>query len=127
MIETEPTRPLLSIRTAFYLSDLSQPGRGNFFCIPGSHTTSRLRRPQDLSVDFEQPEGAIEVCANQGDALLFDRRLYHSRSDNYSDIVRRCLFIGWTYRWIAPHEDRRTSTRRRASSRSAAELLLPLG
>jgi ectoine hydroxylase len=105
-VETEPTRPLLSIRTAFYLSDLSQPGRGNFMCIPGSHKTSRLARPQDLTDGFGQPDGAIEVCANPGDVLLFDRRLYHARSDNYSDIVRRCLFIGWTYRWIAPHEDR---------------------
>ena len=41
-----------------------------------------------------------------GDVVLFDRRLYHGRADNYSDITRRCLFIGWTYRWIAPHEDR---------------------
>ncbi|HTU72955.1 MAG TPA: phytanoyl-CoA dioxygenase family protein [Trebonia sp.] len=105
-IETEPIRPLLSIRTAFYLSDLSQPGRGNFMCVPGSHRTSRLARPQDLSADFEQPQGAIEVCASPGDVVLFDRRLYHGRSDNYSDIVRRCLFIGWTFRWIAPHEDR---------------------
>jgi len=105
-IETGPVRPLLSIRTAFYLSDLSRAGRGNFMCIPGSHKTSALARPQDLSADFEQPAGAIELCANQGDVVLFDRRLYHGRSDNYSDIVRRCLFIGWTYRWIAPHEDR---------------------
>ncbi|HUN30681.1 MAG TPA: phytanoyl-CoA dioxygenase family protein [Trebonia sp.] len=105
-IETEPARPLLSIRTAFYLSDLSRPGRGNLLCIPGSHKTSRLPRPSDLSADFEQPAGAIEICAGPGDVLLFDRRLYHARSDNYSDIVRRCLFIGWTYRWIAPHEDR---------------------
>jgi ectoine hydroxylase-related dioxygenase (phytanoyl-CoA dioxygenase family) len=105
-IETEPTRPLLSIRTAFYLSDLSEPGRGNFMCIPGSHKTSRLHRPEDLTTDFEQPEGAIEVCASKGDVMLFDRRLYHARSDNYSRITRRCLFIGWTYRWIAPHEPR---------------------
>jgi ectoine hydroxylase len=105
-IETEPVRPLLSIRTAFYLSDLSEPGHGNFMCIPGSHKTSRLARPADLSSDFEHPEGAIEVRANKGDVVLFDRRLYHGRSDNYSDIARRCLFIGWTYRWIAPHEDR---------------------
>jgi hypothetical protein len=105
-IETEPVRPLLSIRTAFYLSDLSEPGRGNFMCIPGSHKTSRLHRPEDLTVDFEQPPGAIEVRANRGDAVLFDRRLYHGRSDNYSAITRRCLFIGWTYRWIAPHEAR---------------------
>jgi ectoine hydroxylase len=105
-IETEPVRPLLSVRTAFYLSDLSEPGRGNFMCIPGSHKTSRLHRPWDLNADFEQPTGAIEVCVGQGDAVLFDRRLYHGRSDNYSNITRRCLFIGWTYRWIAPHEDR---------------------
>jgi ectoine hydroxylase-related dioxygenase (phytanoyl-CoA dioxygenase family) len=105
-IETGPQRPLLSIRTTFYLSDLSEPGRGNFMCIPGSHKTSRLPRPEDLTADFEQPQGAIEVCAGQGDVVLFDRRLYHGRSDNYSDITRRCLFIGWTYRWIAPHEAR---------------------
>ena len=105
-IETEPVRPLLSIRTAYYLSDLSEPGRGNFMCIPGSHKSSRLDRPEDLTEDFEQPQGAIEVCAHKGDVVLFDRRLYHGRSDNYSDITRRCLFIGWTYRWIAPHEDR---------------------
>ncbi|HEV2636638.1 MAG TPA: phytanoyl-CoA dioxygenase family protein [Actinocrinis sp.] len=105
-IETGPERPLLSVRTAFYLSDLSEPGRGNFMCIPGSHKTSFLRRPDDLTVDFDHPEGAIEVCANKGDVVLFDRRIYHGRSDNYSEITRRCLFVGWTYRWIAPHEDR---------------------
>jgi ectoine hydroxylase-related dioxygenase (phytanoyl-CoA dioxygenase family) len=99
-------RPLLSIRTAFYLSDLSEPGRGNFMCIPGSHKTSQLHRPEDLTGDFDQPPGATEVCASKGDVVLFDRRLYHGRSDNYSDITRRCLFIGWTYRWIAPHEAR---------------------
>jgi ectoine hydroxylase len=105
-IETGPVRPLLSVRTAYYLSDLSRPGRGNFMCIPGSHKTSWLPRPRDLTADFEHPQGAIEICANPGDVLLFDRRLYHARSDNYSGITRRCLFIGWTYRWIAPHEDR---------------------
>jgi ectoine hydroxylase len=105
-VETGPVRPLLSIRTAYYLSDLSQPGRGNFMCIPGSHKTSRLCRPAGLTKGFEQPRGAIEVRAGQGDVVLFDRRLYHARSDNCSGITRRCLFIGWTYRWIAPHEDR---------------------
>jgi ectoine hydroxylase len=105
-IETEPVRPMLSIRTAYYLSDQSEPGRGNFLCIPGSHRTTRLQRPEDLAKGFEQPQGAIEVCVNKGDVVVFDRRLYHGRSDNYCNIIRRCLFIGWTYRWIAPHEDR---------------------
>lgn len=105
-IETEPQRPLLSIRTAFWLSDVSQPGRGNFMCIPGSHHTSRLPRPDQPQLGFEDPAGAIEVCPNRGDVVVFDRRLYHARSDNNSQTTRRALFIGWTYRWIAPHEDR---------------------
>lgn len=105
-VETEPVRPLLSIRTSFWLSDASQPGRGNFMCIPGSHRTSRLPRPQHPELGFEDPAGAVEICPNRGDVVLFDRRLYHGRSDNYSPITRRVLFIGWTYRWIAPHEDR---------------------
>jgi ectoine hydroxylase len=97
---------MLSIRTAFWLSDVSEPGRGNFMCIPGTHKTSRLPRPEDLTLDFEHPEGAIEVCPNKGDVVIFDRRIYHGRSDNYSELTRRAMFIGWTYRWIAPHEDR---------------------
>ncbi|HZU56288.1 MAG TPA: phytanoyl-CoA dioxygenase family protein [Actinocrinis sp.] len=105
-IETEPVRPLLSIRTSFWLSDASQPGRGNFMCIPGTHKTSRLPRPENPELGFEDPEGAIEVCPNRGDVVIFDRRIYHGRSDNYSQITRRVLFVGWTYRWIAPHEDR---------------------
>jgi ectoine hydroxylase len=60
-IETEPVRPLLSIRTAFYLSDLSEPGRGNFMCIPGSHKTSRLHRPEGLTADFDTVEKQIEM------------------------------------------------------------------
>ena len=75
-VETEPQRPLLSMRTSFWLSDASQPGRGNFTCIPGSHRTSKLPRPERPELGFEDPAGAIEVCPNRSD------------------------------RWIAPHEDR---------------------
>ncbi|HEV2347519.1 MAG TPA: phytanoyl-CoA dioxygenase family protein [Actinocrinis sp.] len=105
-VETEPVRPLLSIRTSYWLSDASEPGRGNFMCVPGSHRTSRLPRPGHPELGFEDPKGAVQVCPNRGDVVIFDRRLYHGRSDNYSQITRRVLFVGWTYRWIAPHEDR---------------------
>jgi ectoine hydroxylase-related dioxygenase (phytanoyl-CoA dioxygenase family) len=105
-IETEPVRPRLSIRTAFFLSDASRPGRGNLACVPGSHLTSRLPRPLNPEEGFSDPAGATEICANRGDVVLFDRWLYHARTDNYSAITRKALFVGWTYRWIAPHEDR---------------------
>ena len=105
-IETEPERPLLSLRTAFFLSDNSKPGRGNLACIPGTHKTSRLSRPADPARGFEDPPGTVEIRPGRGDVVVFDRRLYHGRTDNHSEITRKALFIGWTYRWIAPHEDR---------------------
>jgi ectoine hydroxylase len=104
-IETEPVRPMLSVRTAYFLSDVSQPGRGNLAVIPGSHKTSRLPRPEHPELGFDDPEGAVEVRANAGDCVFFDRRIYHGRTDNHSDITRRALFIGYTYRWIREHED----------------------
>jgi hypothetical protein len=41
------------------------------------------------------------VTANAGDAVLFDRRLWHARSDNYSPYTRKAMFFGYTFRWIA--------------------------
>jgi ectoine hydroxylase len=104
-IETEPTRPRLSVKLAYWLSDVSQPGRGNFMVVPGSHVRNRIPRPEHPELGFENPPGAIQVTANPGDAVLFDRRLWHSRSDNLSDITRKAFFTGYTYRWIRTRDD----------------------
>lgn len=100
-IETEPTRPRLSVKVAYFLSDLSQPGRGNLKVLPGSHRRNRLPR----RADGRDPDGAVELCVKPGSAVIFDRRLWHSRSDNYSDITRKALFVAYTYRWIRPRDD----------------------
>ncbi|GAB3909329.1 hypothetical protein GCM10029964_110710 [Kibdelosporangium lantanae] len=42
---------------------------------------------------------------NPGDVLFFDRRLWHARSDNYSDFTRKVVFVGYTYRWIAIRDE----------------------
>jgi hypothetical protein len=104
-IETEPVRPRLSVKLAYWLSDVSEPGRGNFMVIPGSHLRNRIPRPEHPELGFEQPEGAIQITANPGDAVLFDRRLWHSRSDNLSQITRNAFFTGYTYRWIRARDD----------------------
>ena len=51
------------------------------------------------------PEGTVEITANPGDAFIFDRRQWHSRSTNLSTVTRKMLFIGYTYRWIRPLDD----------------------
>jgi ectoine hydroxylase len=103
-IETDP-RPRLSVKLAYWLSDVSEPGRGNFKVVPGSHMTNWIAGPPRRDVEWPDPEGAIEVTANPGDVVFFDRRLWHARSDNYSDYTRKAMFFGYTLRWIAIRDD----------------------
>ena len=54
---------------------------------------------------FDPPAGAVPVLASAGDAFIFDRRLWHSRSDNLSQHTRRVIFLAYSYRWIRPRDD----------------------
>jgi len=99
-IEADP-RPRLSVKLAFWLSDVSQPGRGNLKVWPGSHLRNRIDGPPRRDIAWPDPDGAIEVCAKPGDAVFFDRRLWHARSGNYSQVTRKVMFFGYTFRWIA--------------------------
>lgn len=100
-IESHP-RPRLSLKVAYFLSDISEPGRGNFWVLPGSHRQDTLERP---AAGVGQPEGAIPVCVKPGAAVFFDRRLWHTASPNWSDITRKVLFYGYGYRWIRTKDD----------------------
>jgi ectoine hydroxylase-related dioxygenase (phytanoyl-CoA dioxygenase family) len=96
-LESDP-RPRLSLKVAYWLSDVSEPGRGNMLVVPGSHERNTLPRS-------EPPAGAMPVLASPGDALIFDRRLWHSRSENTSPHTRKAVFLAYTYRWIQPRDD----------------------
>lgn len=90
--------PLLSIKVGFYLSDLTETGRGQTYVIAGSHKTDQATPKSD-----DLPETARAVCVAPGSALLFDRRMIHSiRSENSSDITRKAVFIQYAYRWMGP-------------------------
>ena len=100
-METHP-RPRLSLKVAYFLSDTSAPGRGNFWVIPGSHLSDELPRPPDGA---GQPAGAVPVLAEPGSAVFFDRRLWHTASPNWSDVTRKILFYGYGYRWLRTKDD----------------------
>jgi ectoine hydroxylase len=103
-VETDP-RPRLSVKLAYWLSDVSEPGRGNFKVVPGSHLANWISGPPRRDVAWPDPDGAIEVTADPGDVVVFDRRLWHARSDNYSLYTRRAMFFGYTYRWVAMRDE----------------------
>lgn len=99
-IESDP-RPRLSLKIGYYLSDISQPGRGNTLVVPGSHLENALECPQDGQ---SNPAGAIPICASAGSAVLIDRRIWHSRSANRSDMIRKVIWMGYSYRWLKPKD-----------------------
>jgi ectoine hydroxylase len=103
-LETDP-RPRMSVKLAFWLSDVSEPGRGNLTVVPGSHRTNWLPGPPRRDVLWPPPKDATPVQVNPGDVVLFDRRLWHARSDNRSTVVRKVVFFGYTYRWVAGRDD----------------------
>lgn len=98
-LETNP-QPMISLKVAFFLSDTSELGRANLYVIPGSHLVNALDHPE-----AGLPEGAIAVRAKAGDAVFFDRRIWHASSPNSSDITRKVLFYGYSYRWLRPRDD----------------------
>ena len=99
-LETDP-RPMISLKVAFFLTDVSQVGRGNFYVIPGSQLWSEF--PGESRKQL--PEGAVPVFVPPGAAVFFDRRVWHSPSANYWHQPRRVLFYGYSYRWLRPRDD----------------------
>lgn len=95
---TEP-HPRILLKVAYFLSDQSEPGRGNTQVVPGSN---RLTGPLAWEPGAAHPYGAIEVLGEPGDAFLFEQRTYHAVGPNHSDITRKSLFMGYGFRWVYP-------------------------
>jgi ectoine hydroxylase-related dioxygenase (phytanoyl-CoA dioxygenase family) len=100
-LEGDP-KPRVSLKIGFFLTDTRAPGRGNFYVVPGSHLRNALKFPADELAD---PEKAFPLQVPAGTAVFFDRRIWHSASPNHSDITRKVLFYGYSYRWLRPRDD----------------------
>lgn len=111
--------PLLSVKIGFYLTDLSEPGRGETYFVRDSHVTGeKTPGPQEL------PETAFPMLVSPGSAVLFDRRLIHSiRSANRSNLDRRVVFTQYAYRWMAAVDDMHVRRLRRKCNPVQQQLL----
>lgn len=95
--EMERPHPRLSLKISFWMSDTTIPDCGAMRIVPGSHKLDG--RPPQADADGD-PDGAIDVKVKPGAAVLFDRRLWHSRGHNYSETTRKVFFLGYSYRWL---------------------------
>lgn len=100
-IECHP-RPRLSLKVGFYLTDAAEPDRGNTLVLPGSHLQDDLDCPNDGT---SCPEGTVPLLLEAGDAVLLDRRVWHSRSPNWRGPTRKVIWLGYAYRWLKPKDD----------------------
>ena len=100
-IETSP-RPRISLKVGFFITDVSTEGKGNFHVVPGSHLRNRLDLPEDAD---QNPDGMTPVLVDPGDAVFFDRRLWHAAGINRSTLTRKALFYGYSYRWLKPRDN----------------------
>jgi hypothetical protein len=100
-LETTP-RPRISLKVGYFLTDTTEIGRANFYVVPGSHLKNELELPADGTSD---PDGTMAVQAAPGDAVFFDRRLWHAASPNFTDVSRKVLFYGYSYRWLRPRDN----------------------
>ena len=95
--EMERPHPRLSLKVSYWLTDVTHRDNGAMRLIPGSHKLDTLPPRSDPDDD---PEGAMDLLVKRGTAVLFDRRMWHSRGWNFSDVTRKVLFMGYSYRWL---------------------------
>ncbi|MCQ6557782.1 phytanoyl-CoA dioxygenase family protein [Paenibacillus mendelii] len=91
--------PLFYMKALYFLSDMSQPGRGNTRVMPKSHKIPHYH--PGFSGSDPQTEG-VDVCGKPGDVCLFAQNLWHAPTHNYSEFTRRQLFMGYGYLWLRP-------------------------
>ncbi len=97
--EMERPHPRLSLKVSYWLTDVTDRDNGAMRLIPGSHKLDTRPPNRDNDPDGD-PEGAIDLLVKRGTAVLFDRRMWHSRGWNFSDVTRKVLFMGYSYRWL---------------------------
>ena len=97
--EMERPHPRLSLKVSYWLTDVTDRDNGAMRLIPGSHKLD-TRPPNSENDPDGDPEGAMDLIVKRGTAVLFDRRMWHSRGWNFSDVTRKVLFMGYSYRWL---------------------------
>ena len=84
-VELESPRPRVSVKVAWFLTDVFAEDMGPLWVIPGSHRSDKLERPLDGSLT---PPGGRPLLVPAGTAVVFDRRLWHAHGDNTSQMMR---------------------------------------
>ncbi|MCZ6678682.1 MAG: phytanoyl-CoA dioxygenase family protein [Candidatus Poribacteria bacterium] len=100
-IHPHPQSLPLQFKVQFFLTDLSQPDSGNFMLVPGSH---RKPFPADSPEKDFVPEGAIQVLAEAGDAVIFPWAAWHAVGPNKTNRIRKSVTFRYGQMWSRPYD-----------------------
>jgi ectoine hydroxylase len=93
--------PHLATRVGYFFTPADKPRMGTLYLVPGSHRTAG--RPA-WNRKTDQPYGMTELVISAGTAVLFDNRLWHATSPNYSAVARKNLYMEYAPRWVRPFD-----------------------
>lgn len=96
---------VLHLKANFILSDTSEPNRGNFRVVPGSHMREFPRSAEaiDSARDFQ-------ICARPGDVVLFPWSLWHGVASHRGSKPRFGAIVRYAQMWARPCETRKVPT-----------------
>ena len=97
---TEDSLPL-NFKVQFFLTDIPALDRANFCLVPGSH---RHEFPEAGFAAGTDPDGAIQLRVQAGDAAIFPHNLWHSVAPNHGDSVRRSVTFRYGQMWCRPYD-----------------------
>ena len=92
--------PRIALKVGFLLSDAPTPSHGSTFMIRGSHTGFG---PLPGSRNSMWPD-ATAIPGTAGDCVIFDTRIWHTRSTNSADGHRVLASLAYAPRWIRPRD-----------------------
>jgi ectoine hydroxylase-related dioxygenase (phytanoyl-CoA dioxygenase family) len=111
IVESMDASPVM-VSAQVFLSDLPEPGMGNFTCVPGSHkrrypwppdnpTRSQLGGPlgRDIPLGIRR-----QVLARAGDIAVFIHSLWHGVTTNTSSVPRRSVIFSYAKPFVRPYD-----------------------
>jgi ectoine hydroxylase-related dioxygenase (phytanoyl-CoA dioxygenase family) len=111
IVESMEASPVM-VSAQVFLTDLPDPGMGNFTCVPGSHKKrypwspdnpmrSQLGGPlgQDIPMDIRR-----QVLVRAGDIAVFVHSLWHGVTTNASPDPRRSVILSYAKPFVRPYD-----------------------
>ncbi|MBI3959201.1 MAG: phytanoyl-CoA dioxygenase family protein [Chloroflexi bacterium] len=98
---TDGVVPYMEAKVAFYLTDLTTHNSGAIVVVRGSH---QIRQKDDQGNWLFDPADIVEVNVRPGTAMIWRTALIHAVTPNLSGHARKCLYYGYTHRWMRPSD-----------------------